>query len=212
VKIKAILFDMDGVLIEAKEWHYAALNKALALFGMSISRYDHISTYDGLPTKAKLKMLSIERGLPVQLHAFIDKMKQLYTMEIVHSECKPRFVHEYALSRLKADGYKLAVCSNSIRNTVEVMMDKAALRQYLDLLISNQDVTKGKPDPEMYIKAMDKIGLAPQECLIVEDNQNGIKAAKASGAHLLVVQDVNDTNYSNIINKIASIEGAADVN
>lgn len=212
MKIKAILFDMDGVLIEAKEWHYAALNKALALFGMSISRYDHISTYDGLPTKAKLKMLSIERGLPVQLHAFIDKMKQLYTMEIVHSECKPRFVHEYALSRLKADGYKLAVCSNSIRNTVEVMMDKAALRQYLDLLISNQDVTKGKPDPEMYIKAMDKIGLAPQECLIVEDNQNGIKAAKASGAHLLVVQDVNDTNYSNIINKIASIEGAADVN
>lgn len=206
MKIKAVLFDMDGVLIEAKEWHYEALNRALELFGMSISRYDHITTYDGLPTKTKLRMLSSERGLPTQLHGFINDMKQLYTMEMVHLQCKPRFVHEYALSRLKAKGYKLAVCSNSIRNTVEVMMEKAALVQYLDVIVSNQDVVKGKPDPEMYIKAMNNLGLEPKECLIVEDNENGIRAAKASGAHLLVVQDVSDTNYENIIEKIKSLE------
>jgi beta-phosphoglucomutase len=207
MKIKAVLFDMDGVLIEAKEWHYEALNKALDLFGMAISRYEHITTYDGLPTKTKLQMLSIERGLPEQLHAFINDMKQLYTMEMVHSQCKPKFIHEYALSRLKGNGYKLAVCSNSIRNTVETMMEKASLRQYLDIIISNQDVCKGKPDPEMYVKAMENLDLQPEECLIVEDNENGIKAAKASGAHLLVVEDVMDTNYKNIINKINEIEG-----
>lgn len=57
-KIKAVLFDMDGVLIDAKEWHYEALNKALKLFGMEISRYDHLNTFDGLPTKVKLMMLA----------------------------------------------------------------------------------------------------------------------------------------------------------
>ena len=75
-KIKAVIFDMDGVLIEAKNWHYEALNKALGLFGMEISRYDHLVTYDGLPTKRKLEMLTAERGLPIGLHDFINEMKQ----------------------------------------------------------------------------------------------------------------------------------------
>ena len=98
--IKAVVFDMDGVLIEAKNWHYEALNKSLRLFGHEISKVDHLTTYDGLPTWKKLEMLSIERGLPVELHEFINEMKQLYTMEIVHTQCKPRFVHEYALLKL----------------------------------------------------------------------------------------------------------------
>lgn len=197
--IKAVLFDMDGVLIEAKEWHYEALNRALDLFGMPISRYDHLTTFDGLPTRKKLEMLSRERGLPHQLHEFINEMKQVYTMEIVHSQCKPTFAHEYALSRLKADGYKLAVCSNSVRQTVLTMMDKANLTPYLNCMISNEDVSKGKPDPEMYLTAMSNLGVLPKECLIVEDNENGIKAARASGAHLLVVKSVQDTNLDNLM-------------
>lgn len=198
MSIKAILFDMDGVLIEAKEWHYEALNRALDLFGMPISRFDHLTTFDGLPTRKKLEMLSIERGLPAELHEFINEMKQAYTMEIVHAQCKPNFVHEYALSRLKAAGYRLAVCSNSVRQTVITMMDKANLSSYLDLMVSNEDVSKGKPDPEMYLKAISEFNLMPTECLIVEDNENGIKAARASGAHVLVVKDVLDTNLDNL--------------
>lgn len=206
MKIKAIFFDMDGVLIEAKDWHYEALNKALNLFGMEISRYDHLVTYDGLPTKMKLQMLTKERGLPKGLHVFINDMKQLYTMEIVQTECKPRFYHEYALSKLKRDGYKMAVCSNSIRNSVEVMISKAALSDYVDFFISNQDVTKGKPDPEMYLKAINKLKLKPRECMIVEDNENGIKAAKASGANVMIVEEVEDVNYQNIMDHIKKFE------
>ncbi|EPQ6836156.1 HAD family hydrolase [Vibrio cholerae] len=206
MKIRAILFDMDGVLIEAKEWHYDALNKALELFSMPISRFDHITTFDGLPTKNKLKLLSKEKNLPEELHDFINEMKQRYTMEIVETKCKPIFTHEYLLSKLKAEGYKLGVCSNSIRNTVETMMDKAALSQYLDIIVSNEDVKVGKPDPEMYIKAMEYLNLSPEECLIVEDNENGIRAAKASGAHLLVVKDVYETNYTNVMSKLMDIE------
>lgn len=204
--IKAVIFDMDGVLIEAKEWHYQALNRALELFGYSISLYDHLTTFDGLPTKKKLEMLSAQSGLPTELHAFINEMKQIYTMEIVYTHCKPRFNHEYALSCLKSMGYKLAVASNSMAQTVHIMMDRSHLAQYMDVKLSNEDVVWPKPHPEIYLKAIESLGLTPQECLILEDNENGIKAAQASGAHLLVVHDVDDVNFENIFSRIKEVE------
>lgn len=205
-KIKAVIFDMDGVLVDAREWHYEALNKALGLFGMEISRYDHVVTYDGLPTKKKLEMLSVDRGLPRGLHDFINHMKQLYTMETIYARCKPVFYHQYALSQLKAGGYKLAVCSNSVRKSVEVMMEKADLRRYLEFLFSNQDVTHAKPHPEIYVKAIKKLGVSPKECLIVEDNENGVKATVQARAHLLRVYSIEDVNFQNIQARIREIE------
>lgn len=197
---------MDGVLIEAKDWHYEALNKALRLFGMEISRYDHLVTYDGLPTRRKLEMLSMERGLPASLHQFINDMKQVYTTEITFSRCKPVFVHQYALSKLCNEGYRLAVASNSIRATIEMMMEKSALMPYLEFFLSNQDVTHSKPDPEIYVKTMERLGLPPQECLILEDNKNGLRAAIDSGAHVLHINGIHDVNYENIKGRICRIE------
>ncbi len=204
--IKSIIFDMDGVLIDAKDWHYEALNKALGLFGMEISKYDHLITYDGLPTKKKLHMLSNERRLSPELHDFINEMKQVYTMELIYTKCKPMFFHEYALSRLKNEGYILAVASNSVRNTVDAMMERSHLLKYLSFTLSNEDVTNGKPDPEIYNNAIKKLGFTPQECVIIEDNDNGIKAATASGAHVMRVTKVEDVNYKAIAKFIASIE------
>lgn len=197
---------MDGVLIDAKEWHYEALNKALRLFGYEINRYEHLTTFDGLPTKKKLEMLSIDKGLPNSLHSFINELKQEYTLEMVYANCKPKFIHEYALSKLKFSGYKLATASNSIRDTIEVMMEKSALRNYMDVILSASDIRNPKPDPEIYLNTMSKLGLAPDECLIVEDNENGIRAAEASGANVLVVKDVNDVNYENLTNIITRID------
>lgn len=204
--IKAVIFDMDGVLIDAKEWHYEALNKALGLFGYEISRYDHLVTYDGLPTSKKLEMLSMEKGMPKKLHRFINDLKQQYTVDKIFTDCHPLFVHEYALSNLKAEGYHLAVASNSIRNTVDLMMQKSSLLPYLDFFLSNQDVKKGKPDPEIYEVAIAKLGLKPEECLVVEDNKNGIQAAKAAKAHVMEVSTVYDVNYENIKHHIKLAE------
>lgn len=205
-KIKAIIFDMDGVLIDAKDWHYEALNQALELFGYKISRYDHLVTFDGLPTRKKLEMLSIEKGLPKGLHKFINHMKQIYTMEHVYMKCKPLFNHQYALSRLKTEGYGLALASNSVRVTIDMMMEKADLAKYLDFTLSNQDVTKSKPDPEIYQTAIKRFGLKPEECLVVEDNPNGVKAALGSGANLLKVETVYDVTYQNIKKRIKEVE------
>lgn len=206
-KIKGIIFDLDGVLIEAKDWHYEALNSALNLFGMEISRYDHLITYDGLPTKKKLEMLTLERGLPRALHKFVYDVKQKYTMEYVHTKCRPTFYHEYALSRLKHLGYKLAVASNAIRDSVRTMLEKANIIEYFDFYLSNEDVVKCKPDPEIYNNAISMLKLTPYECLILEDNEKGIKAALDSGAHLLKINSIEDVNLQNIMGRIDDIDG-----
>jgi len=206
VKIKAILFDMDGVLIDAKDWHFEALNQALALFGMEINRYDHLVTYNGLPTKKKLEILTSERGLPRALYGFINDMKQEFTFQIGYAKCKPTFNHQYALSHLKNKGYKMAACSNSIRKTMEVLFERAALTDYFEFYLSNEDVKESKPHPEIYATAIKRLNLQPNECLILEDNENGVKAAQASGAHLLIIHDVYDVNLENIMKRILEIE------
>lgn len=204
--IKAVLFDMDGVLIDAKEWHYEALNKALGLFGIEISKYDHLNTFDGLPTKVKLQMLSKQYYLPEELHSFINQVKQQYTRDLVYQKCHPMFHHEYALSKLHKQGFKIAVCSNSIRSTIELMMGRSGLKPYIDIIVSNEDVTKAKPDPEMYTTAINRFQLKPKECIVVEDNPNGILAGKKSGASVLEVATVYDVNYENIVRKIEECE------
>lgn len=209
VRIEAVVFDMDGVLIDAREWHYEALNRALSHFGYEISRFDHLVTYDGLPTRQKLEMLSRERGLPRDLHGFLNQLKQVYTMEIVHARCKPTFQHEFALSRLHTGGYRLAVASNSVQNTVDVMMQRADLARYLQLTVSNECVSRGKPDPEIYTLTMSRLGVSPQATLVVEDNEKGIKAATEAGAHVLPVTEPNDVTHDRIRAEIDRLEGTS---
>jgi beta-phosphoglucomutase len=206
--IKAVLFDMDGVLIDAKEWHYETLNDALAVFGLNISRTEHLAVYDGLPTRKKLEMLSRTRGLSPKLHDFLNTLKQQMTYRVIVEKCRPVFHHEYALGRLQREGKRLVVCSNSVRSTVEAMMQQSNLLKYLDFLLSNQDVAKAKPHPEIYLTAIERLKLQPEECLILEDNEHGIQAARASGAHVMVVGSVNDVNYDRIGKEIAAIEAA----
>ena len=197
-KIKAIIFDMDGVLIDAKDWHYEALNQALEIFGAKIELSEHLSTFDGLPTKEKLGILSNSGRIPFKLHNLISDLKQKYTEQQTHINCKPKFIHQYALSKLKEEGYLLAVASNSIMSTIKTMMRLSLLEDYFSFLLSNEDVSKPKPDPEIYLKAINKLGLKSEEVVILEDNFNGIKAAKAAGGNVLEVKTIEDVNYKNI--------------
>ena len=204
--IAAVLFDMDGVLVDAREWHYEALNAALEPFGMTVSRDEHLAVYDGLPTRKKLEILSKSRGLPEGLHEFLNTLKQKHTCGMMEQLCRPTFHHRFALSRLRADGYRLAMCSNSVRTTVDTMAKLALIDRYFEFTLSNEDVSKPKPDPEMYATAIERIGATPERTLIVEDNHHGIAAAEAAGAHVMQVSDPRDVTYQRITTKIAEIE------
>lgn len=185
--IKAVIFDLDGVLVDAVDWHYQALNRALSLFGFHIPADEHNLIYNGLPSLAKLDVLSRRKGFPRSLHNFTNEMKQHYTREILQSQCHPEKNIIHLLDQLKKSGLRLALASNSIRNTVDIILDRMNIRDYFDVTLSNEEVAKPKPSPEMYFKAMNLLGLEPDQCLIIEDSAPGVQAAQQASPHLIVV-------------------------
>lgn len=206
--IAAVLFDLDGVLVDATEWHYEALNRALRLFGFEISRYEHLSSYNGLPTRAKLEMLTVEKGLPAAIHDMVARLKQIYTRDEILTKCRPTFEKEYMLHRLRREGYRLACCSNSIRETLELMIRQSGVSECFEFLISNEDVSRPKPDPEIYQTAIGRLGLTPGQVLVVEDAPHGVEAARRSGAHVCEVGGFSEVDYFRVREAIDRAEGA----
>jgi HAD superfamily hydrolase (TIGR01509 family) len=207
--IKAVIFDMDGVLIDAKEWHYEAMNQALARFGFTITRAEHLERYDGLPTKRKLELLSEHKGFPRELHAAASALKQELTMQIVETHCSPTFQHVRALHCLKRAGFAVGLASNSVRQSVSRMMDLAGLSPYLDFQLSNEDVARPKPHPEIYLKAAQLAKALPDQCVVVEDNHHGIEAATAAGTHVLAVRGTAEVTYEHIARFMTDISDVA---
>ncbi|MCS7466965.1 HAD family phosphatase [Stieleria sp. ICT_E10.1] len=204
--IKAIIFDMDGVLVDAKQWHFEALNTALELFGYRISQFEHHQRFDGLPTREKLRILAKENGFPHTLSEFVNEMKQHCLLETAERLCQPNPVHLETLETLRTEGYDLALASNSIRRSVDRLMQLTSLNSLLSFTLSNEDVSQPKPSPEIYTLAIKRLGVFPNECLVVEDGDYGVAAAKAAGANVLRVETVRDVNYKNVRNRIEEIK------
>jgi HAD superfamily hydrolase (TIGR01509 family) len=197
--IKLIIFDNDGTLMSTRDMHYEALNKAIAQIypPAVIERAEHLSTFDGMSTSKKLTLLSETKGLPYELHHAIWELKQKYTEEEIR-KYKIDYRMRSILSQLKTEGYKIAVASNSIRDNLRLMLECSGLLPYVDFFMSNQDVTRTKPNPEMYLKCMVHESVGPKETLIVEDSHIGRKAALDSGAFLCPVNNPYDVTYEKI--------------
>lgn len=191
-RIRAVIFDMDGVLIDAKLWHYEALNRALEHYGHTITWDAHRSLYDGLPTRKKLRLLSSRQGLPTNLHDDVCAKKQKYTLAMARARCAPIADQQFMLQSLRRSGYKIAVASNSVRATVDLMLAQANVLEFCAFTLSNEDVDHPKPHPAIYEKAIERLGLSPEECLVVEDHPYGVKAATAAGASVLEVATVGE--------------------
>jgi HAD superfamily hydrolase (TIGR01509 family) len=202
-KIKLIIFDLDGVLVEAKAIHYDALNKALGK-EYAIEWNEHLSIYDGLKTNQKLEMLTKRKGLPTEQHKEVWERKQKYTLQML-ADLKSSSDIISCMATLAHYGYKLAVCSNSIRKTVLTVLAKLEIIEYMDLIISNEDVKNSKPHPEMYWKAMSIMSCLPEQTLIVEDSPYGLLAASRSKSHILRVNSPKDITYININKKLEEI-------
>jgi len=200
MNIKLVIFDLDGVLVDSREHHFVALNRALAEIDelYVISKKDHLQLYDGLSTERKLNLLTETRQLDKSLHPRIWQKKQILTFEVINELLKPDPQITELFSKLKADGFKIYVCSNSIRETIKLVLLKMELMHYVDYFISNQDVASAKPHPEMYWMAMIKEKVLPKETLIVEDSYVGRTAALSSGANLCAVKSPAEVTISKI--------------
>jgi HAD superfamily hydrolase (TIGR01509 family) len=200
---KLIIFDMDGVLVDACEWHKEALNQSLVeICGFLINDEEHYTKYNGLPTKVKLKKLSALGLLDEADIQKIEDLKQIRTIDIINKKAFKRQEKIELLQYLKSNNCFIACYTNSIRTTAELMLEKTGILNFFDLLITNQDVEKCKPDPEGYNKIINFFNLSCTDTLIVEDSPNGIEAATKSGAKVCIVKNPDEVNIELLRTKI----------
>jgi len=198
--MKLVLFDLDGVLIDAKKIHFDALNKALG-DKYAITEEEHLNFYDGRKTRQKLQMLTDHKGLPLNKHDTIYTDKQACTIELI-KKLKPIEEIKLLFQELEDMGYIIGVCSNSIRRTVLTALAKIELMEYCSVIVSNEDVKNSKPHPEMYWKAMSIMGVLPEDTFIIEDSPVGLLAAQRSRANYVRVDNPYDVTREKIIKNL----------
>ena len=195
--IRLIVFDLDGVLVDAKTIHYSALNEALGT-EFSISWNEHLALYDGLKTNEKLRLLTLRKGLPQERHEEIWKAKQKITLRLLSTLTENPVIKE-AIKKLSHDEYKIACCSNSIRRSVLTMLSKLGIIEYMDLILGNEDAKNCKPHPEIYWKAISMMNCLPEETLIIEDSPFGLLAASRTNSKVMRVTSSKEVTYDNIL-------------
>ena len=196
--IKAIIFDLDGVLVDTKQIHFEALNAALRKYKFEkISIDDHIKVFDGLPTNEKLKILQKKKNLPKKYFLKINKYKQKVTTEILKKNIKKNNKIIHMMKNLHGK-YKIAVATNAVNSTLKICLNKLGISKYVDFKLSNEDIVNPKPNPEIYLRIFIKFGIYPSEALIIEDSHYGREAAISSGAKLLPIKKIDELDLKKI--------------
>jgi len=197
--VKAILCDLDGVLVPAKELHYQAFNEALMeVTGKVISRQEHIEDFNGLPTKVKLRALVDQGRVKPEEFDDISRIKQDKTWELIPQIIERDETIVGLGEYWKERGYKVACVTNSIRHSTILLLRACGIFPYIDTIISNEDMDAPKPEPDGYWQAMRAFGVHPGECVIVEDSHKGFKSAVRTGClNIWYVRGVDELTIPN---------------
>lgn len=200
--IKAVCFDLDGVLVDACDLHKKALEKAmLATVGFKISEEDHKTRFNGLPTTKKLELLLIDKYRAL----LINDVKQAITIYMIENNIKIDQTKIDLFDYLKNNNIKIGVVTNCSMETAQLMLFNIGIKYNAYDLVSNEDVVTPKPSPEGYLLSFENLGVLPKEVIIVEDSKHGIAAAKESNAHVLVVKNATEVTVETIKKAIEDV-------
>ncbi len=173
----AVIFDMDGVLVDGEPLHYAAVNALLAKDGVTFP-LEQYKTYMG--TKAGWTEFVQDLGLPRPASWYRERY-DAFVLDAYRTLDAPLPGAADLVRGLRALGLPLAVASSSHRTWVETCLQQIGLLDAFDVIVSGSDIVNGKPDPEIYLRAARLLGVSPQQCLAIEDAPAGIESAHAAG-------------------------------
>jgi beta-phosphoglucomutase len=191
-KFKALLFDLDGTLVDSEHFHFNTWNELLAESNIQLEYSDFLKNYAGIPLPGNAKRLKELYEIESPLELLISKKEDLTVERLKTSTINLMPYVQETLDFFKSKGLVMALVTASKRADVDEMFRKNGLDEYFSLLITRSDVINSKPDPESYNLAVERLGLQKSECLVFEDTLNGLRAAKAAGLTCFAIQANTD--------------------
>ncbi|EKQ57003.1 MULTISPECIES: HAD family phosphatase [unclassified Clostridium] len=191
--MKAVIFDMDGVIIDSEPIHFEVDMQTLKDLGCNIS-FEELEKYVGTTNEYMITDLKRKYNINQSVDEIIQYKVEMTKKKVIESDLKPiEGIYELLL-HLKRNNIPIAIASSSPRSFIEVVISKFEIKDYFNYIISGEEVLNGKPAPDIYFKAAKKLKVSPENCIVIEDSRNGVLAAKAAGMKCIGFKNVNSGN------------------
>lgn len=208
--MKAVIFDMDGVIIDSEPIHFETDIQTMRHFGCNISEKE-LEKYVGTTNEYMYTDIKKNYKLNQSLEEIISFRSKLVKNKIINSNLEPIQGIKELLIDLKCKNIDIAIASSSPKDFIDTIVNKFKFMDYFKYIISGEEVSEGKPEPDIYIETSRKLGISPDECIVIEDSKNGVLAAKRAGMKCIGFKNINSGNQdlSNadiIVNSIKEIK------
>ncbi|API89176.1 hypothetical protein BKP56_07895 [Marinilactibacillus sp. 15R] len=192
-KVKAVLFDMDGLMFDTESMYYSANQATADSIGMPFD-YPFYERFIGASDKDFFAAIRLEQADEHLADRFIKQSKVDIEKALLEKALPKKMGLEKLLKYLKSKNIEMIVASSSERNMVEKLVNNAGLSKYFTGVVGGDEVRDSKPDPEIFLKALSKTTADPSEALVLEDSLNGVRAAHAAGIPVIMIPDLISPN------------------
>lgn len=198
----AVIFDFDGVITDSEILHWRAFNRVLAQHGLELTKKEYYTKYLGLSDVDCYRTLIAEGRLGIDTSQVLQLVQQKTRIfeDLAGTDGKIiEGVHAF-LDLLTAHSVPIAICSGALRAEIELVLEGAGLRRLFEVIVSAEEVTRGKPDPEGFLLALSRLNecvvapITPGRCVVIEDSHWGLKAARAAGMHTVAVTNTYEAD------------------
>ncbi|MBI2816859.1 MAG: HAD family phosphatase [Acidobacteria bacterium] len=195
---RAVLWDLDGTLLDSAQHHWLAWHDSMAAEGVELT-YEHFLKHFGQRNDVTIPEYLGRTVSPDELARISDAKENHYRRMVRERGIELLPGVGPWLKRLKAGGWKQAIASSAPRLNVDVIVDTLKIRCYFDLIVSAEDVRRGKPDPEIFLEAASRLAVPPGRCVVVEDAPAGVEAARRAGARIIAVLTSQQTLNADVV-------------
>ncbi|MHC4337542.1 MAG: HAD family hydrolase [Planctomycetota bacterium] len=210
--LRAVIFDFDGVITDTEIVHLRAFNNVLAPYDIEITTEEYYKDYLGLTDVDCFRMLADEGQLKAEaaeIEKLVKQKNEIFEEMVKTNSRIIGGVVEF-LSMLKQNSVRMAICSGALLGEIELILKQAQLGHFFEAIVSADQIEKGKPDPEGYLLALERLNqndqntILPDECIVIEDSHWGLEAAKAAGMHTVAVTNTYSAEELGLAEKIVA--------